>query len=85
MPITKPLVGVSRLVARGNRVVFEPGGSYLEQVSSGRRLYFEEKGRVYVLRVWKDESRLPREDVPRSGPKKRRKKRAAKTAQHVET
>ena len=33
--VNKPLLSVSKMVAAGNRVVFSPEGSYVEDVNSG--------------------------------------------------
>ena len=38
----KPLASVSKIVRRGNRVIFDSNGSYIENVSSGKRIHLEE-------------------------------------------
>ena len=50
--VNKALLGVSRMVQAGNRVVFEQSGSYVEDLHSGERMHMEEKGGMYMLKVW---------------------------------
>ena len=38
----KPLASVSKIVAKGNRVVFAPDRSYIENLQSGKRIDMEE-------------------------------------------
>ena len=40
------------MVAAGNRVVFSPEGSYVEDVSSGEVVWLKEQGGMYMLKVW---------------------------------
>ena len=47
----KPLASVSKIVKKGNRVVFEPEGSYIEHVSSGEKIPLQESGGTYHLDV----------------------------------
>jgi hypothetical protein len=50
--VNKALLSVSRMVQAGNRVVFEQSGSYVEDLHSGERMHMEEKGGMYMLKVW---------------------------------
>ena len=50
--VNKALLSVKRIVAAGNRVVFDPNGSYIEDTSTGDRLQLKEKGGMYMLKLW---------------------------------
>ena len=50
--ITKPLGAISRIVDKGNRVVFESGYGYIENDKSGERTYMEEKEGLYMVKLW---------------------------------
>ena len=47
----KPLAAVSRIVAKGNRVVFGPRESYIENIASGKRVPIEEQNGTYGIDV----------------------------------
>ena len=44
-------MAVSDMTSRGNRVVFEPQGSYVEHVAGGEGTVIEKNG-IYVLNLW---------------------------------
>ena len=46
---TKPLGAVSRIVDKGNRVVFEDTHGYIENKATFEKTFFERKDDVYVL------------------------------------
>ena len=53
--VTKALGSVSKMVARGNRVVFDSddcGGSYIENKQDKSRLPLRDRGGVFVLDMW---------------------------------
>ena len=53
--VDKALVSVAQIVDRGGRVVFSPGGSYIETVNSRgqtRRDHLEFRDGLYVMRLW---------------------------------
>ena len=50
--VNKALLSVKRAVQAGNRVVFEPEGSYIEDLSTGEKLHLIEQGGMYVLKMW---------------------------------
>jgi len=58
------LLSVRRICSGGkNRVVFEDGGGYIENVSTGRRTKIVEEGGTYALWLWvlvqdREESKL---------------------------
>ena len=37
--VNKALLSVSRMVQAGNRVVFDPNGSYVEDLHSGEKMF----------------------------------------------
>ena len=53
--VTKSLMSVRRMVAAGHRVVFDET-SFIEDTSSGERMYLDEEDGMYILKLWvKDE------------------------------
>ena len=48
----KTLMSVSQVEAQANRVVFDGEGSYIEDKASGERLWMEEVGGMYMLKMW---------------------------------
>jgi hypothetical protein len=51
--VKKPLLSVRRLTEKGNIVRFsdEPGGSYVENVATGKRIAMEKRGGSFVIRA----------------------------------
>ena len=47
----KPLASVSKIVSNGNRVVFAPDRSYIENVSSGRKIDTQLTNGTYAIDV----------------------------------
>lgn len=47
----KPLASVSKIVRKGNRVVFSQAGSYIENLRTGQKIELEESGGAYHLDV----------------------------------
>ena len=50
--VNKALLSVKRMVAAGNRVVFEPAGGYIEDLGTGRTMELKEQGGMYMLKLW---------------------------------
>ena len=50
--VSKALLSVKRVVAAGNRVVFEPEQAYIEDVATGKRLQMQNNGGMYTLKMW---------------------------------
>ena len=50
--VTKALGSVSKIVAHGNKVVFDESGSFIENKRSRERLWMREENGVYVLDVY---------------------------------
>ena len=47
--VNKALGSVSKIVANGNRVIFDPNGSFIENVWTKDRIWMREDNGVYVL------------------------------------
>ena len=47
----KPLTSVSKIVKKGNMVVFSPSGSYIENLNSGKRIDLDEANGTYHIDV----------------------------------
>ena len=50
--VNKALLSVSNVVSAGYRVVFEQGGSYVEDCATGERMYLKEVGGMYMMKLW---------------------------------
>ena len=50
--VNKGLLSVRRMVAAGNRVVFDGQGSYIEDPQTGEIMNMEERNDMYILRLW---------------------------------
>ena len=50
--VNKPLLSVSKIVAAGNRVVFDPDGSYIEDTESGEKVWLKNQGGMYMIKMW---------------------------------
>ena len=50
--VTKPLLAVSQVTAKGNKVNFYEDWGEIVHIKTGRKTRFERKNGVYVLRVW---------------------------------
>ena len=61
--VTKALGSVSKIVANGNKVVFDGSGSFIENKRSRERLWMREDNGVYVLDVYV----APPDDYDRKG------------------
>ena len=50
--VNRALLSVKKVVQSGHRVVFDPEGGYIEDLSNGEQLKLHESGGMYVLRMW---------------------------------
>ena len=50
--MNKPLLSVSKVVAAGNRVVFDENGSYIENIASGEKVWLKSQGGMYMLKMY---------------------------------
>jgi hypothetical protein len=49
--VNKALMSVKKVVAAGNRVIFDDE-SFIEDKITGERIYLEEKAGMYMLKMW---------------------------------
>ena len=58
--VSKPLVSVSAICERGNRVIFGRSGGVVQSLSTGKLIPFERRNGIYILSLWlEDESEAP--------------------------
>ena len=50
--VSKALLSVKKVVAAGNRVVFEPSQAYIENLKTNERMDMRQEGGMYTLRMW---------------------------------
>ena len=50
--VNKALLSVRKVVMAGNRVVFDQDGSYIEDKSTGEKMWLKDEGNMYMLRMW---------------------------------
>ena len=50
--VDKTLLSVSKIASKGNRVVFEDDGGYIESKTSGERSWLTQSGGMYYLKMW---------------------------------
>ena len=49
--VSQPLLSVKKVVAAGNRVVFEEGGSYIQSIRDGTKIWLRESQGMYMLKM----------------------------------
>ena len=57
--VTKPLGSVRAFVKAGNKVVFDNGGSYIQNKTTGVKTIIEDRNGAYVFDLW-----IPRDNKP---------------------
>ena len=50
--VNKALLSVPRIVQAGNRVVFDPEGRFIEDITTGEWIDIKEKNGLYALTMW---------------------------------
>ena len=50
--VNKALLSVRKVVAAGNRVVFDNAGSFIEDKSTGEKMWMSEQNGIYMLKFW---------------------------------
>ena len=50
--VNQTLMCVSKIASRGNRVVFDDDGSYIEDKATGERTWMTQVGGMYSLKMW---------------------------------
>jgi len=54
--VNKALMSVAKILKAGNRVVFEEGNSYIEDVQTNERMYMKEQGGMFMVKLWVNKS-----------------------------
>ena len=49
--VNKPLLSVSKNAAAGNRLVFDKGGSYIDDIITGYQVWLKNVGGMYMLKL----------------------------------
>ena len=49
--VQKPLASVARIVEKGNRVIFEEDGGYIENVKSGKKIKIIKNNGTFAIEV----------------------------------
>jgi len=50
--VNKALLSVKKIIAAGNRVVFDEEGSFIEDKSTGERMWMKDEGGMFMLKMW---------------------------------
>ena len=50
--VNKDLLSVHKMVQAGNKVVFAQECSYVEDQQTVEKMYLQEKGGMYMLKLW---------------------------------
>jgi hypothetical protein len=50
--VNKALLSVRKVVQAGNRVVFDTEGSFIEDKTTGQKMWLKEENGMYMLRMW---------------------------------
>ena len=53
--VSKPLMSVSAICEKGNRVIFGKAGGVVQNVKTGRLIPFQRENGIYVLSLWLEE------------------------------
>ena len=61
--VHRPLMSVSRICDKGNRVVFESHGGYIESLNTGEKIHVHRDHNVYRLQVCVPETGFTRQGV----------------------
>ena len=57
--VTRPLMSVSTICDRGNRVIFGRGGGVIQNIQTGQEIPFERRGGIYSIGFWIQGSQTP--------------------------
>ena len=50
--VNKALLSVKKIIAAGNRVTFDEEGSFIEDKSSGEKMWLREDKGMFMLKMW---------------------------------
>ncbi len=66
--VTRPLCSVTKICDRGNRVIFDNKGGYIENLATGVQTRFCRQNNVYVMEMYlEEEMAAPGFTRPRDG------------------
>ena len=51
MDVKKPLASVAKIVDKGNRVVFEPTGAFIQSIETGKKIPLVREHGTYAMEV----------------------------------
>ena len=54
--VSKPLVSVSAICERGNRVIFGRNGGVVQNLQNGKLIPFQRRNGIYILSLWLEDS-----------------------------
>ena len=50
--VNKALLSVKKVIAAGNRVIFDEDGSYIEDKATAEKIWMIEKGGMFMIKLW---------------------------------
>ena len=50
--VNKLLLSVSKIVSTGNRVVFDPNGSVIEDINTNEQVWMKYQGGMWMVKLW---------------------------------
>ena len=50
--VNKTLMSVSKITGKGNRMMFDDDGSYIENKTTGEKTWLNQTGGMYYLKMW---------------------------------
>ena len=50
--VNRALLSVKKVLAAGNRVIFDEDGSFIEDKTTGERMWMRESNGMFMLRMW---------------------------------
>ena len=62
--VTRPLMSVSCICDKGNRVIFGRGGGVIQNLETGQEIPFERRGGIYVIGLWVRGAAAPSAGAP---------------------
>ena len=66
--VSKPLVSVSSICERGNRVIFGRSGGVVKSIKTGHEIPFHRKNGIYVLSMWMADGPEDKKSMPVTRP-----------------
>ena len=78
--VNQTLMSVSKMTRKGNRVVFDEAGSYVEDKATGVKTWMTEEGGMYSLKMWVSRKSAAEAGFSGRGPPARRLERKERCA-----